>query len=135
MLIGFRKLSADITTLYNSSKCNYNCSSGSSSSGEGGAILYGGNVVGEIVLSRSALTGDIFFIYVHDSMRGSGYGVELYRLFERAVKERSASVGMKVALIRITLKQCIVKSTSFWKKLGFIGSETSACLTKQINFN
>jgi len=68
-------------------------------------------------------------------MRGSGYGVELYRLFERAVKERSASVGMKVALIRITLKQCIVKSTSFWKKLGFIGSETSACLTKQINFN
>jgi len=67
VLIGFRKLSADITTLYNSSKCNYNCSSGSSSSsssssssGGGGAILYGGYVLGEIVLSRSALTGDIF---------------------------------------------------------------------------
>lgn len=97
--------------------------------------ICGGYVLGEIILSRSSIVGDIYFIYVQDSKRGNGYGRKLYLLFEIVVRERSVSVGMKVAVIRISIKQCIINSISFWKRLGFIGSANSVCLTKVINLN
>lgn len=98
-------------------------------------VFCGGYVLGEIILSRSSLTGDIYFIYVHDNLRGSGYGTKLYQLFERAVVDRSAGVGVKTATIRISLKPCIVNSLSFWKMNGFEGSKESACLIKNLKFN
>ena len=96
-------------------------------------MLCAGYILGEVILSRGSITGDTYFIYVHDILRGHGLGTKLYHLFERAVIDRGASVGVKVAAIRISLRQCIVKSVSFWKKHGFDGSEESSCLIKTLN--
>lgn len=98
-------------------------------------IVWGGYILGEIILSRSALTGDIYFIYVHNMLRGSRCGTKIYQLFERVVIERSAGVGIKTAMIRIALKPCIVNSLSFWKNNGFEGSKESACLIKILKLN
>ena len=69
-------------------------------------------------------------------MRRNGLATILYRLFERVVYDRGASVGLKkLAIIRISMKQCIVNSTSFWNKQGFDGGKESAYLTKSINLN
>ena len=35
-------------------------------------LLWGGYILGEILLSRSSLTGDIYFIYVHTILRKKG---------------------------------------------------------------
>ena len=75
------------------------------------------------------------FIHVHDNLRGSGYDSKLYQLFERAVVDRHTGVGIKTAIIRISLKPCIVNSLSFWKMNGFEGSKESACLIKNLKFN
>ncbi len=92
-----------------------------------------GYVLGEIILSRSSLIADIYFIYVHDKLRGVGNGAHLYQCFEDTVKQRAASVGVKISIvIRIPLKHCIVNSVSFWRKLGFEGFEHSICLVKNI---
>ena len=117
MLIGLRQrcCSYDIPILYNN------------------IMLRGGYILGEIILSRSSLVGDIYFIYVHDNLRRNGWATILYRLFERVVYDRGASVGLKVAIIRISMKQCIVNSTRFWNKQGFDGGKESAFLTKSIN--
>ena len=117
MLIGLRRrcCSSDVPLLYN--------------------MMRGGYILGEIILSRSSLVGDIYFIYVHDTMRRNGLATILYRLFERVVYDRGASVGLKIAIIRISMKQCIVNSTSFWNKQGFDGGKESAYLTKSINLN
>ena len=88
-------------------------------------LLWGGYILGEILLSRSSLTGDIYFIYVHTILRKKGYGMKLYQLFERAVIDRSASVGIKTVMIRISLKPCIEQSIEFWKMNGFNGSTDS----------
>ena len=116
MLIGLRQrcCSYDIPILYNN-------------------MLRGGYILGEIILSRSSLVGDIYFIYVHDNLRRNGWATILYRRFERVVYDRGASVGLKVAIIRISMKQCIVNSTRFWNKQGFDGGKESASLTKSIN--
>ena len=98
-------------------------------------LLWGGYILGEIFLSRSSLTGDIYFIYVHTILRKNGYGMKLYQLFERAVIDRSASVGIKTVMIRISLKPCIVHSIEFWKMNGFNGSTNSVCLIKNIKLN
>jgi GNAT superfamily N-acetyltransferase len=96
----------------------------------------GGYVLGEIILSRSSLIADIYFIYVREKWRGCGNGVKLYRWFEDAVKQRTASVGVKITiLIRIPMKYCIVNSIRFWRKLGFEGCEDSICLIKTIKYN
>lgn len=118
MLIGLRRscFSSDIPILYNN-------------------MMRGGYILGEIILSRSSLVGDIYFIYVHDSLRRNGWATILYRLFERVVYDRGASVGLKVAIIRISMKQCIVNSTRFWNTLGFDGGKESAYLTKSIHLN
>jgi len=92
-----------------------------------------GYVLGEIILSRSSLIADIYFIYVFNKWRDSGKGAKLYQCFEDTVKERSASVGVKLAItIRIPMKHCIVNSIVFWKKLGFVGLEDSIFLIKNI---
>jgi ribosomal protein S18 acetylase RimI-like enzyme len=117
MLIGLRRrccFSSDIPILYNN-------------------MMRGGYILGEIILSRSSLVGDIYFIYVHDNLRRNGWATILCRLFERVVYDRGASVGLKVAIIRISMKQCIVNSTRFWNKQGFDGGKESAYLTKSIN--
>jgi GNAT superfamily N-acetyltransferase len=102
----------------------------------GNSSILGGYVLGEIILSRSSLTADIYFIYVRDKWRGFGNGVKLYRCFENAVKERTASVGVKITiLIRIPMRHCIVNSIRFWRKLGFEGFEDSICLIKTIKPN
>jgi len=95
--------------------------------------VMGGYVLGEMILSRSSLTADIYFIYVFENCRNCGNGAKLYRCFEDTVKERSAFVGAKLSvLIRVPIKHCIVHSISFWRKLGFEGSEDSICLIKTI---
>ena len=94
--------------------------------------IVGGYLLGETILSRSSITGDIYFIYVHDNVRGTGNGTILCRMFEEVVKERSLSIGVTVAIIRISLKPCIVNSVSFWNKQGFEGSKSSVFLTKTI---
>ena len=100
----------------------------------GDSSILGGYVLGEISLSRSTLIADIYFIYVFEKWRDCGNSAKLYRCFEDIVKERSAFVGAKVAiLIRIPIKHCIVHSIIFWRKLGFEGSEESICLIKTIN--
>jgi ribosomal protein S18 acetylase RimI-like enzyme len=117
MLIGLRRhccCSSDIPILYNN-------------------MMRGGYILGEIILSRSSLVGDIYFIYVHDNLRRNGWATILYRLFERVVYDRGASVGLKVAIIRISMKPCIVNSTRFWSKLGFDVGKESAYLKKSIN--
>ena len=102
----------------------------------GCSSMLGGYVLGEISLSRSTLTADIYFIYVFEKWRDCGNGAKLYRCFEDIVKERSAFVGLKVAiLVRIPIKHCIVHSIIFWRKLGFEGSEDSICLIKTIKKN
>jgi len=99
----------------------------------GVSIILDGYVLGEIILSRSSLTADIYFIYVSEQWRDCGNGAKLYRCFEDTVKERSAFVGAKLSvLIRVPIKHCIVHSISFWRKLGFEGSEDSICLIKTI---
>ena len=110
MLIGLRQrcCSSDIPILYNN-------------------MLRGGYILGEIIISRSSLVGDIYFIYVHDNLRRNGWATILYRLFERVV------YMIKVAIIRISMKQCNVNSTRFWNKQGFNGGKESASLTKLIN--
>ena len=92
-----------------------------------------GYIFGE--LSRSSVTGYIYFIYVHDNLRGKGYGKDLCRLFEDVVKERSANAGVNVVVIRISLKLCIKNSVSFWNHHGFEGSKNSVYLTKTIKIN
>ena len=94
--------------------------------------ILGGYILGETILSRNSVTGDIYFIYVDDNMRGNGHGTKLYLLFEGVVKERAAKIGVNVAVIRISLKPCIANSVSFWNKHGFEGSKTSMFLTKTI---
>ena len=80
---------------------------------------------GEIILSRSSLIADIYFIYVFKKWRDSGNGAKLYQCFEDTVNERSASVGVKLAIrIRIPMKHCIVNSIVFWKKLDLKDSKT-----------
>ena len=102
----------------------------------GASSMLGGYLLGEISLSRSTLTADIYFIYVFDKWRDCGHGATLYRCFEDIVKERSAYVGVKIAiLIRIPIKHCIVHSIVFWRKLGFEGSEDSISLIKTIKYN
>lgn len=102
----------------------------------GSSSILRGYVLGEIILSRSSLTADIYFIYVSEKWRGCGNGVKLYRWFEDAVKQRTASVGVKITiLIRIPMKHCIVHSIRFWRKLGFEGCEDSICLIKTIKYN
>ena len=102
----------------------------------GASSMLGGYVLGEISLSRSTLSADIYFIYVFDKWRDCGNGAMLYRCFEDIVTERSAYVGVKVGiLIRIPIKHCIVHSIIFWRKLGFEGSEDSICLIKSIKKN
>jgi len=96
-------------------------------------ILCEGYLLGEIILSRNALVGDIYFIYVNDILRRNGWATILCRLFERVVYDRGSSVGLKVAIIRISMKQCIVNSTRFWNKQGFEGRKDSAYFTKTIN--
>lgn len=98
-------------------------------------MICGGYILGEILLSRGSITAEIYFVYVKDSLRRNGYGTILYRLFERAVYDRSASVGVKVAIIRVSLKQCIVHSTKFWNTQGFDGSKDSVCLLKKLNLD
>ena len=97
-------------------------------------IMLDGYVLGEIILSRSSLIADIYFIYVHDKLRGVGNGAHWYQCFEDTVKQRGASVGVKISIvIRIPLKHCIVNSViSFWRKLGFEGFEHSICFIKNI---
>ena len=100
----------------------------------GSCKILGGYILGEIVLSRSSLTADIFlYTYVCKKWRDSGNGAKLYRCFEDTVKERSASVGVKVTIVvRIPMKPCIVKSFSFWRNLGFEGFGDSVCLIKKL---
>ena len=86
----------------------------------GASSMLGGYVLGEISLSRSTLTADIYFIYVFDNWRDCGNGATLYRFFEDIVKERSAYVGVKVAiLIRILPIMYIV--LHFGENLGLKG--------------
>jgi hypothetical protein len=64
---------------------------------------------------------------VYDKLRGVGNDAHLYQCFEDTVKQRGASVGVKISIvIRIPLN-CIVNSVSFWRKLGFEGFEHSIC--------
>ena len=94
-------------------------------------------MLGEISLSRSTLTADIYFIYVFENWPDCGNGANLHRWFEDIVMERSAFVGVKVAiLIRMPIKHCIVHSiVIFWRKLGFEGSEDSICFTRTTKCN
>lgn len=95
--------------------------------------IFGGYVLGDITLSRNSLAANIYFIFICNEWRGCGNGAKLYRYFEDTVRERSASVGVKLVIeIRITIKHCIVNSIQFWRKLGFEGSEESICLIKII---
>ena len=102
----------------------------------GDSGMLGGYELGEISLSRSTLTADICFKYVFEKWRDCGNGTKLYRCFEDIVKERSAFVGAKVAiLLKIPIKHCILHSIIFWRKLGFEGFEDSICLIKTIKHN
>jgi GNAT superfamily N-acetyltransferase len=95
---------------------------------------FGGYILGESILSRGSIIGDIYFVYVHKIYRGKGYASVLYNSFENVVIERSESVGIKSANIRITMKECIRSSVLFWHKQNFVGSDTSACLIKELKF-
>ena len=96
-------------------------------------LAFLGDMCWEIILSRIILAANIYFIFICKEWRGFGNGAKLYRYFEDTVRERSASVGVKLVIeIRITIKHCIVNSIQFWRKLGFEGSEESICLIKII---
>ena len=91
-----------------------------------------GYLLGETSISRSVITGDIYFLFVHNLYRGHGFATTLYDYFEKLVVSRSVSLGVKSVTMRITMKECIRSSFDFWKKLIFVGSNNSVCLIKQI---
>ena len=85
----------------------------------GASSMLGGIVLGKISLSRSTLTADIYFIYVFNKWRDCGNGATLNRFFEDIVKERSAYVGVKVAILIRILPVYIV--LYFGENLGLKG--------------
>ena len=95
-------------------------------------VYVGGYLLGETNISRSIITGDIYFLYVHNMYRGHGHATTLYEYFERVVLARSDSLGVKSATVRVSMKECIRNSFKFWKNLKFQGYDDSICLIKQI---
>lgn len=92
-----------------------------------------GYILGTTTVTRSRLTADIFFIHVSNGLRRHGYGMDLVKAFEEEVIKRSALVGYKIALLRITMKACLEHSIYFWQKNGFQGALSSASvLIKEI---
>ena len=78
-----------------------------------------GYLLGETSISRSVITGDIYFLFVHNLYRGHGFATTLYDYFEKLVVSRSVSLGVKSVTMRITMKECIRSSFDYWKKLIF----------------
>ena len=83
------------------------------------------------------VTADIYFIYVHNIYRRSGYATILYDTFENLVVARSVKVGVKSVTLRVTLKECSRVVYFFGKRkiLKVLCCElNSVCLIKQLKF-
>ena len=92
--------------------------------------------------TRNSLTADIYFVFVKPQFRSDGKGYYLYNCFEKEVVNRykqmlsNFNIPSKLSRIeiRITMKYCIQKSTPFWNKNGFTGTQSDYILSKHVYF-
>ena len=93
-----------------------------------------GYIWGKVVdaRDRDSLKFEIFMI--NSGRPRSGLGTQLYEALEQELKVRARGCSISKCIIDICMKQCIVGSTAFWKKIGFGESQPGpgSALTKTV---